>query len=353
MKKLRFAVLGTGFWSHYQIPAWSEVGGVEIISLYNRTVSKAMTVAEKFGLGNARVYGDAEEMLAAETLDFIDIITEIDGHAPLVMLAAKYHLPIICQKPMAPTLDIAEQMVKVCRDANVPLYIHENFRWQTPIRALKKVLDAGEIGQPFRATISFVSGYPVFANQPFLKTIEHFIITDLGSHTLDVARFLFGEVSTLFCRTKKVHQDIQGEDVATILLETVSDVAVVIKMAYAENYLEKDPFPQTMIFVEGEKGSVEIDMNYWLRVTTGQGTYSRRVPPPHYSWANPDYDLVHASIVPCNANILGELQGKGKAETSGADNLKTVRLVFASYASASTGMTQNMVGNSTGGSRSE
>lgn len=337
MTELRFAVLGTGFWSHYQIPAWFEVGGVKIVSLYNRTVSKAVLVAEKYALKDARIYGDAEEMLRNEKLDFIDIITEIDGHSPLVHLAAKYKVPVICQKPMAPDLETAEQMVKVCRDAKVPFFIHENFRWQTPIRALKKVLDDGTIGKPFRSTITFTSGYPVFANQPFLKTIEHFIITDLGSHTLDVARFLFGEPSMLFCRTKKVHRDIKGEDVATILLETKNDVAVVIKMAYAENYLEKDPFPQTMIFVEGENGSIELDMNYWLRVTTKGGTFARRVPPLHYSWANPDYDVVHSSIVPCNANILSALNNSGIAETTGEDNIKTVRLVFASYQSAASG----------------
>jgi D-apiose dehydrogenase len=337
MTGLRFAVLGTGFWSHYQIPAWFEIGGVQIVSLYNRTISKAVNVAKKFGLQEARVYGDVEEMLGNEKLDFVDIITEIDAHSPLVHLAAKYKVPVICQKPMAPDLETAEQMVKVCKDAGVQFFIHENFRWQTPIRALKKVLEEGTIGKPFRSTITFTSGYPVFANQPFLKTIEHFILTDLGSHTLDVARFLFGEASMLFCRTKKVHSDIKGEDVATILLETTNEIAVVIKMAYAENFLEKDPFPQTLIFVEGQKGSIELDMNYWLRVTTAEGTFARRVPPRHYPWANPDYDVVHSSIVPCNANILAALKGEGIAETTGEDNLKTVRLVFASYQSADSG----------------
>ena len=48
MSELHFAVLGTGFWSHFQIPAWFEVRGVKITALYNRTVSKAEGVALKF-----------------------------------------------------------------------------------------------------------------------------------------------------------------------------------------------------------------------------------------------------------------------------------------------------------------
>ena len=58
MGNLRFAVLGTGFWSHFQIPAWFEVGGVDLVACYNRTVSKAEAVARKFDI--PRVYGDPE-----------------------------------------------------------------------------------------------------------------------------------------------------------------------------------------------------------------------------------------------------------------------------------------------------
>ena len=333
MRRLKFAVLGTGFWSHFQIPAWFEVGGVELVAVYNRTVSKAEKVATKFDAPH--FYGDAAELLRSEELDFVDIITEIEAHAPLVKLAAQKGLPVICQKPMAPDLATAVEMVETCQKAGVPFFIHENWRWQTPIRALKHALDEGQIGRPFRARIEMISGFPVFSNQPLLKTLEHFIITDLGSHTLDTARFLFGEAESLYCQTQRIHGDIRGEDVATIVLKMgVEGTFVTVHMAYAENYLEHDHFPQTYIFVEGERGSIILAPDYWLRVTTKEGTFARRHPPPRYAWADPVYDVVHASIVPCNANLLLALQGKGAAETSGDDNLKTVRLVFASYASA-------------------
>ena len=64
-------------------------------------------------------------------------------------------------------------------------------------------------------------------------------------------------------------------------------------------------------------------------------THAQRCPPPRYAWADPAYDVVHASIVPCNADILGALRGK-PAETTGEDNLKTMELVFAAYESAKT-----------------
>jgi predicted dehydrogenase len=333
--KLRFAVFGTGFWSNFQIPAWFDVGGVELVAAYNRTRSRADAVAQKFGI--PKVYDHPEELLQNETIDFMDIITDVDTHAAMVALAVKYHKPVICQKPMAPDLLTAEKMVSDCKNAGIPLYIHENWRWQTPIRELSRVLASGVVGKPFRARIDMISGFPVFSNQPFLRSLEQFILTDLGSHILDVARFLFGEAQSLYCQTRRVHSDIRGEDVATILMEMRDKTSVTCNLAYAENYLEREAFPQTFIFIECEKGSLELSENYWLRVTTREGTQLRRVPPPRYPWADPAYDVVHASIRPCNADLLQALQGKGAAETSADDNIKTVRLVFAAYDSAAAG----------------
>jgi predicted dehydrogenase len=238
---------------------------------------------------------------------------------------------------MAPSLKIAQDMVQTCDQAGVRFYIHENWRWQTPIRQLKRVLDEGRIGKPFRARIDMISGFPVFKNQPFLKELKQFILTDLGTHILDLARFLFGEAEDVYCQTQRIHKDIKGEDVATVLLRTRDGTTVLCQMAYAENFLERDRFPETFIFVEGEAGSVELAPDYWVRVTTREGTQAKRYPPPRYEWADPAYDVVHASIVPCHMDLLKGMQGKGTPETTAEDNLKTLRLVFAAYESASTG----------------
>jgi predicted dehydrogenase len=235
---------------------------------------------------------------------------------------------------MAPTFELASRMVRSCDEAGVPLFIHENFRWQTPLRELATVLASGVIGTPFRGRIDFISGFPVFDNQPFLKELEQFILTDLGSHTLDVARFLFGEMNNVTCRTRRVHPDIRGEDVATVLLESKAGAHVVVEMAYAGTPLEHECFPQTTAFIEGDRGSIALEPDFRLRVTTKDGTHVRRCAPPRYAWADPAYDVVHASIVPCNADILRALRGEAPAETTGADNLETARLVFACYESA-------------------
>ena len=210
MTPLRFAVMGTGFWANYQIPAWMELEGVELVALYNRTKSKAEILAQKFNVPS--VYDDVEKLIKNEKLDFVDIITDVDTHAPLTELAAKKGIAIICQKPMASKLSIAKQMVEVCHQHNVPFFIHENFRWQAPIRKMKEILNSGEIGKVFKARVTFCSGFPVFDNQPFLAELDEFILMDIGSHILDICRFLFGEAETLLCQTHRVNQKIKGED---------------------------------------------------------------------------------------------------------------------------------------------
>jgi predicted dehydrogenase len=121
------------------------------------------------------------------------------------------------------------------------------------------------------------------------------------------------------------------------MLRTRNGATVTVEMGYAENYLERDRFPETFIFSEGSLGSLELAPDFWLRTTTKDGTHARRIPPPRYAWANPAYDVVHSSIVPCHENILCGLRGEGEIETSGEDNLRTVRLIFAAYESAARG----------------
>jgi D-apiose dehydrogenase len=334
MQRLRFAIMGTGFWAQYQLSGWRELEGVECVAVYNRTRSKAEALATRFGV--ERVYDDVEELLKRERLDFLDVITDVGTHRHFVELAAAHRVPVICQKPMAGNLEDARAMVSVCRDAGVPFLVHENWRWQRPMRELKRVVVSGAIGQVFRGRMDYCNSFPVFDNQPFLKELKQFILTDVGSHILDAARFLFGEATELYCRTRRVHGDIQGEDVASVMMTMGGGAIVTVQLSYASR-VEHDRFPETFVMVEGTEGSVELGPDYWVRVTTAEGTESRRVAPPYYPWADGRYAVVHSSIVGCHANLLEALRGGGEAETTGADNLKTMELVFGAYESAAVG----------------
>ena len=335
MKTMNFAIFGCGFWSQFQLGAWTEIEGVECVALYNRTVSKAEKLAQRFNV--PRVYGNPEELLRKEKIDFVDIITDVDTHAKFVELAVKHGIKnVICQKPMAPDYETARHMVKICRDAGVNYYIHENYRWEAPIRRFKEVLDSGVIGKQFKARVSFLSGFPVFDNQPFLAELDKFILTDMGSHVLDVTRFLFGECKELWCQVLTVNPKIRGEDVATIMMKMKNGMPLYAELSYA-SIVEHDSFTTVFVLVEGENGSAYLGPGFEIRITTREGTKSEKVKIPMYDWADPDYIVNHESGIPINKNILDDMLGKGHAETTGEDNFKTVKLVWACYKSAATG----------------
>lgn len=339
MKPLRFAVIGTGFWAKYQVPAWMELEGIELVALYNRTKSKAEALAHQYEV--RKVYDDIGELLENEKLDFVDIITDVDTHAEFTDAAAKKGIAVICQKPMAPKLTTAKGMVKACQDHNVPFYIHENWRWQAPIRRLKEIMERQIIGHIFKVRLSFCSAFPVFDNQPSLAALDEFILTDIGSHILDVCRFLLGEAESVYCHTASVNPKIKGEDMANVLMKMKNGASCFAEMSYA-SILEHEIFPQTLILLEGERGSIELTRDYTITITTKSGTSTVHAEPKQYAWADPAYALVHSSIVDCNKNILDALQGKAKAETTGSDNFETVRLVHAAYASAKAGQVITM-----------
>ncbi|MGH7956299.1 MAG: Gfo/Idh/MocA family protein [Opitutaceae bacterium] len=334
MNNLRFAIFGAGFWTRYQLAAWREIPGVQCVAIYNRTRTKAEALARDLGI--PAVYDDAEKLLQEVRPDFVDNITEVGGHKPLSLLCAQHRIACICQKPMAASLADARDMVAAFQKSNTPFFVHENWRWQSPIVALRKRLAEGVIGAPFRARLTMISGFDCWANQPALATLEQFILTDLGTHLLDTARACFGEASSLYCQTHRtLAPAVKGENVATLLLTMgKTRTSVVIEMAYAKTPLEHECFPQTLAFIEGPLGSIELGLDYELRLTTARGTEATRHLPPRHAWADPAYDLAHASIVPCHANLLAALRGAGKAETTGADNLKTLELVFGAYDSA-------------------
>ncbi|MDF2842762.1 MAG: oxidoreductase domain protein [Herbinix sp.] len=329
MKK--FAVIGCGYWSTYQIAGWMEVGGVELVAVYNRTRTNADRIANKFGV--TKIYDSAEELFENEELDFVDIITDVDTHEKFTTMAAQYGVPVICQKPMAPNYIAAERMVNVCKEAKVPLMIHDNWRWQYPIREVKKRLEEGCIGKPFRARITYSNSFPVFENQPFLAELEQFILTDMGTHIFDTVRFLFGEAKSIFCQTATIHKNIKGEDVATCALKMESGLHCSVELSYTST-VEQDCFPETFLIIEGDKGSIELAPHGWVRTTTKEGTHSVRVITPYYEWVDRRYYLSQTATIEANRDFLQALLGEKEAETTGEDNLKTLRLVYAAYESA-------------------
>ena len=145
---MRAAILGCGQVSIPQLRAWSQIEGVEVVALYNRTLSKAQERAREFGISQEHVYSDFEALLQTEKVDFVDVATAPQAHRELVEAAAAHGLPALCQKPMATNLEDARLMIAACNRAGILFSINENWRWRSHYREVKHLLDQGIIGQP-------------------------------------------------------------------------------------------------------------------------------------------------------------------------------------------------------------
>ncbi|MBK8047875.1 MAG: Gfo/Idh/MocA family oxidoreductase [Anaerolineales bacterium] len=186
----------------------------------------------------------------------------------------------------------------------------------------------------FRGRFEFRHCLPEFAwdNQPLLKKLERLVLADQGSHQFDLARFFFGEFKSIYAQHLRVRDDIAGEDVATALLRSPQAI-VTVHITFVTKTEERH-FPETMFYLEGNRGTLELKPDFWLHVTTAAGTWVTQVEPPRYPWADPAYDVNHASMVPLHQDFLKALRTGAPPENTGEDNLKTMQLVYAAYESA-------------------
>ena len=336
MTELKGALIGCGFFAVNQMHAWKDVDGASIVAICDRDPERLQIVGDQFGI--ERRYSDAAALFADGGFDFVDIATTVQSHRALVEMAAKDKIPAICQKPFAKSLSDAKAMVETCKNAGIPLMVHENFRWQTPIQAVKQALDSGAIGEPFWGRFSFRSGYDVFSGQPYLAEGERFIIEDLGIHTLDIARFVLGDVTTLSARTKRVNPKIKGEDVATILLDHESGATSIVDVSYATR-AATEAFPETLVEIDGSHGTIRLSQGYRLEVHGPDGTTVTDVSPKLLSWASRPWHNIQESVLAIQQHWTERLISGGETSTSGADNLKTFALVEAAYQSAASGDT--------------
>jgi len=328
---MKIALVGCGFFAVNHLHAWASMEGVDVVAICDIDPDRLALIGDEFEIGNR--YASAEAMFADGGFDAVDIATTVSTHRTLVEMAADHRVHAICQKPFAKTLTDARAMVAAFEAAGKTLMVHENFRWQSAVRRVIDELHAGTIGTPFFGRISFRSGYDVFSGQPYLAEGERFIIEDLGIHVLDIARALFGDVSRMAATTKRINPNIRGEDVATMMLLHDSGVTSVVDCSYATKRVP-ETFPESLIEIDGEKGTMRLDAGYQLVVQTAQGSRVHDLSPPVLLWASRPWHNIQESVLKIQEHFVDCVAAGHAPETSGADNLHTLALVEAAYASA-------------------
>jgi predicted dehydrogenase len=314
---LRGGIIGCGFFAQFHIEGWRRTPGVELAAAVDPDLERARKAAP-------RAYATAEEMLDAERLDFVDIATRPDSHAALVRLAASRKVPVICQKPMAPGWADAVGMVEAAEAAGIPFMIHENWRWQPWYRALKDLIDRGEIGQPidywFRTRRNDGGGPAPYPSQPYFAGMPRLLIYETLVHHIDTARFLFGDLSAIYAQARRRNPVIAGEDQALVML-THAGISGLID---GHRFLDPEPDGPVMgeATVEGESGVLRL---------LGTGDIFRG---SEKIWTNEVQEGYRGdSVRATQRHFVDCLRTGVPFESGGREYLKTFRAVEAAYES--------------------
>jgi len=276
------------------------------------------------------VYTDYRKMLDEEQLDFVDIATRPMLHLEMVRAGAERGLHVLCQKPIADTLEELRAMIAACEAAGVTFMVNENFRHRAWFRQVRNLLDAGALGTPYNARFfgrwRSTLPTPDFEGQPFFIDMPRLIVFEAEIHPLDTARYLFGEAQTIYARLRRVSPHIKGEDKSLI----VADFGPLTCQFDSAWYAVPAPSPP------GEWDSFVVEGTEATAVLERGGTLTLYGESAVQEWRFPE-DTVNQSFVATQRHFIDCVQTGREAETSGPQTLRTMALVFGAYRSAEEG----------------
>ncbi len=333
--RLKGVCIGAGYFSQYHYDAWQRIPEVEITAFCSRDPGRIRAIQERFHI--PRVYHDYREMFDQEKPDFVDIITPPPTHLEMCREAARRGIHIICQKPLAPTLEEAKTLVAEVSRSGVRFMVHENFRFQPWYRQIKRIINEGILGHIFSIYIQTRMGDGWGENayldrQPYFRHYPRLLIYETGVHFIDTFRFLLGEIRRVTAWLRRLNPVIAGEDCGLVVCEFHSGaIGVWDANRYNEpNYSNpRYTFGQTL--VEGEKGSARVYPDGRVTVQLLGGLEENvDYDPPRHGFAG---DCCYAAQ---KHFVEGLLTGE-TFETNGWDYLKTLTVQEAVYQSAATG----------------
>jgi D-apiose dehydrogenase len=340
---LRGALIGAGGVSAFHLYAWERLPQATIVAVADPDLVRAQQRAAEHGIGREHVYGDLEALLQGEPrLDFVDITAPPESHVALVEQAAAHHLHICCQKPFAQSLGEARRMMTVARQAGVVLHVHENWRWRSWYRQVRRSLDEGRIGRPVYARIFSHSGawLPGKQHEPEHRFYrwERTIFYDWGTHHVDVLRFLFGDVATVYARTAGLHPEMAADDRALVLLTFCDDarLTAIVDLSWSsfasEGHTNRHRQLLEAVRIEGALGTIRFITraagDELVQVVTAAGVEE------HQAYSGAPYDAYRQSYVDALDHFVTSLLAGRRSETDAEDNYETLSATLAAYEAA-------------------
>jgi predicted dehydrogenase len=190
MDRVGFGVIGAGLFGENHALVYSRLPGVELVAVCDQNEARAREVAERYG---ARTYyTDYVQLLAEPDISAVSIATPDFAHSEIALAAAQAGKHILCEKPLATTVEEAQSIVDAAARAGVKLMVDFHNRVNPPFVAARESVRDGAIGTPSYA-------YARLSNTTFVP-LEMLSWADrssalffLGSHAIDIMRFILND----------------------------------------------------------------------------------------------------------------------------------------------------------------
>lgn len=195
----RIGIIGCGKIAQVRhIPEYAENPYAELAGFYDLNTQRAAELAAQYG---GKAYESAEAMLADPAIDAVSVCVANHAHAPITIAALKAGKHVLCEKPMATTLEECEEMVKTAHEAGKFLMIGHNQRLAKAHAVAKELIDQGMIGRIITFRTTFGHGGPETWSVDPGKNTWFFdknkaamgAMADLGIHKTDLIQFLTGQ----------------------------------------------------------------------------------------------------------------------------------------------------------------
>lgn len=333
---LRFALVGCGRIAkrHSELLGLNQIKNAKLVSVCDIVEKKAKNIAEKF---NIPYYIDMDSMMQKEQIDVVCVLTESGYHAKHVINLSKYGKHIIVEKPMALTIDDADDMISACEKNNCRLFVVKQNRFNLPVIKLRESLEANRFGKLFMGTVRvrWCRTEEYYNQAPWRGTwaLDGGVITNQASHHIDLLEWMMGKVDSVYAKGIQALANIEAEDTAVVILKFRNGAIGTIEATTAIR--PKDL--EGSLSILGEKGSVEIGgfavnkMLHWNFNEKVQGdddvinNYSEN-PPNVYGFGHQAY---YEHVVDCILNKKPHL-------VNGFEGRKSVELISAIYESMET-----------------
>jgi len=192
-KTIKVGIIGTGgIAGGKHMPALAKIEGVEMVAFCDIIETKAQAAAAKYGTPDAKVYSDYTELLKDGDIEVIHVLTPNDSHAEISIAALDAGKHVMCEKPMAKKASDAKLMLEAAQRTGKKLTIGYQNRQTPEALYLKKVCDAGDLGEIYYTKALAIRRRAVPTWGVFLDGDKQGggSLIDIGTHSLDLSLWL-------------------------------------------------------------------------------------------------------------------------------------------------------------------